>query len=155
MGDSRKSSADARLMMESNHSYERTSTLTQCPPEDVPVQLPGPSHSRALFWGSHQAISITDILDLFKFFFKMEYGYTSCLQPTACISQVFASCCMHLLLFPSIDGLWENRTWIILCSPSTLYDSVDVRIPGLLNVATKWSHRIRASRAIGVKKVLV
>lgn len=38
---------------------------------------------------------------------------------------------------------------------NSFYDLVDVRIPGLLNIATKWSHRVRASRAIGVKKVLV
>lgn len=38
---------------------------------------------------------------------------------------------------------------------NSFYDLVDVWSPGLLNIATKWSHRVRASRAIGVKKVLV
>lgn len=73
MSDSRKSFADPRLMMESDHSYDRTSTLTQYPPKDIPIELLGPSRFRALssrtalFWGSHQANSITDILDLFIF----------------------------------------------------------------------------------------
>lgn len=40
-------------------------------------------------------------------------------------------------------------------SINSFYDSVDVRIPGLLNIATKWSHKVRASRAIGTRKVLV
>lgn len=84
---------------------------------------PVSEHSAAVqhYFGGPIKPTASLIFQIYLFFLKMGYGYTNCLQPTACISQVFAICCMHLLLFPSLDGLWENRTWIILWSPSTLF----------------------------------
>lgn len=144
--------------MESHHSYDRTSILTQCSPKDVPVELPGPSRFRALsshtalFCGSHQAISITDILDLFKVFLKIgihqlpsAYSLHQYLPAAVCIS----SCFHHQM------GLGKQDLDSTMEPINSFYDSVDVRIPGLLNIATKWSHRVRASRAIGIRKALV